>query len=73
MKDKVLLIKGEKKEEKEEKGKNYYRMERRYGGFSRSIDLPSSVDTNKVTAELQKRCARDYLAKEGSSKAKTDQ
>ncbi len=49
----TLIIKGEKKEEKEEKGKNYYRMERRYGNFSRSVDLPTSVDTNKVTAECK--------------------
>ncbi|MEK6730390.1 MAG: Hsp20/alpha crystallin family protein, partial [Planctomycetota bacterium] len=34
VKDNILHIKGEKKEEKEEKGKNYYRMERRYGSFS---------------------------------------
>ncbi len=49
----TLIIKGEKKEEKEEKGKNYYRMERRYGSFSRVVDLPASVDTNKVTAECK--------------------
>lgn len=49
----TLLIKGEKKEEKEEKGKTFYRIERRYGSFSRSIDLPSSVDTNKITAEYK--------------------
>ena len=46
-------------------------MERRYGGFSRSIDLPSSVDTNKVPAEYKTVCL-DYLAKERSSKPKTD-
>ncbi|MCF6157148.1 MAG: Hsp20/alpha crystallin family protein [wastewater metagenome] len=51
--DNILLIKGEKKDEKEEKGKNFYRMERRYGSFSRSIDLPASVDINKVTAECK--------------------
>lgn len=49
----TLIIKGEKKEEKEEKGKNYYRMERRYGSFSRVVDLPASVDTNRVTAECK--------------------
>lgn len=49
----TLLIKGEKREEKEEKGKTFYRIERRYGSFSRSIDLPSSVDTNKITAEYK--------------------
>lgn len=45
-----LILKGEKKEEKEEKGKNYYRMERRYGKFSRSIELPASVDIDKINA-----------------------
>ena len=49
----TLTIKGEKKEEKEEKGKNYYRMERRYGSFSRSVDLPNSVNPNKVSAEYK--------------------
>ena len=49
----TLTIKGEKKEEKEEKGENFYRLERRYGSLLRSIDLPSSVDTNKVTAECK--------------------
>jgi HSP20 family protein len=50
----MLTIKGEKKEEKEEKGKNYYRMERSYGSFSRSIPLPSEIDTNKVKADFKK-------------------
>lgn len=49
----TLRIKGEKKEEKEEKGRNYYRMERCYGSFSRTIDLPASVDANKITAEYR--------------------
>lgn len=35
-----LTIKGEKKEEKEDKGKDFYRMERSYGSFSRTIPLP---------------------------------
>jgi len=50
----MLTIRGEKKEEKEEKGKNYYRMERSYGSFSRSIPLPSEIDTNKVKADFKK-------------------
>ncbi|MDE1889648.1 MAG: Hsp20/alpha crystallin family protein [Planctomycetota bacterium] len=66
----TLLIKGEKKEEKEEKGKNYYRMERRYGGFSRSIDLPSSVDTNKVTAEYKNGVLEITLQKKEAVKPK---
>ncbi|WP_347275629.1 Hsp20/alpha crystallin family protein [Candidatus Kuenenia sp.] len=51
--DNNLIIKGEKKEEKEEKGKNYYRMERSYGRFSRSVELPASVDMEKVNAECK--------------------
>jgi HSP20 family protein len=49
-----VTIKGEKKEEKEDKGKDYYRMERSYGSFSRTIPLPAEVDTDKVKAEFKK-------------------
>jgi HSP20 family protein len=49
-----LTIKGEKKEEKEDKGKNYYRMERSYGSFTRTIPLPAEVDMDKVKAEFKK-------------------
>ena len=66
----VLLIKGEKKEEQEEKGKNYYRMERRYGSFSRSIDLPASVDTNKITAECKNGVLEITLQKKEEIKPK---
>ncbi len=50
----ALTIKGEKKEEKEDKGKDYYRMERAYGSFTRSIPLPIEVDTDKVQATFKK-------------------
>ncbi len=66
----TLLIKGEKKEEKEEKGKNFYRMERRYGSFSRSIDLPASVDTNKVSAEYKNGVLEINLQKKEEVKPK---
>ena len=46
----TLTLRGEKKEEREEKEKDYHRVERRYGSFSRSIHLPSSVDSDKVVA-----------------------
>jgi len=49
-----LTIKGEKKEEKEERGKDYYRMERSYGSFSRTVPLPAEVDTEKAKAEFKK-------------------
>ncbi|HME41744.1 MAG TPA: Hsp20/alpha crystallin family protein [Syntrophorhabdales bacterium] len=50
----TLTIKGEKKEEKEEKGEDYYRMERSYGSFTRSVPLPVEVDTDKVQATFKK-------------------
>ena len=46
----VLTIKGEKKQEKEEKGKNFHRIERSYGSFHRSFSLPSKVQADKVKA-----------------------
>ena len=48
-----LSIKGEKKEEKEDKAKGYYRMERSYGSFSRTIPLPVEVETEKVEAKFK--------------------
>ena len=50
----TLTIKGEKKEEKEDTGKDYYKMERSYGSFTRSIPLPVEVDTDKVQATFKK-------------------
>jgi HSP20 family protein len=50
----TLTIKGEKKEEKEEKGEDYYRMERSYGSFTRSVPLTVEVDTDKVQATFKK-------------------
>lgn len=46
----TLTIQGEKKHENEEKGKNYYRMERSYGSFQRTLSLPDDVDQDNVTA-----------------------
>ena len=46
----VLTIRGEKKEEREQKDKNYHRVERFSGSFYRSVALPPGVDAEKVTA-----------------------
>jgi len=48
--DDVLTIKGEKKEEKEVKEKNYHRIERSYGSFQRSLSLPVGVQSDKAKA-----------------------
>lgn len=49
----VLTIKGEKKQEKEEKDEHYYRVERTYGAFARTMRLPVAVDGGKVTASFK--------------------
>jgi HSP20 family protein len=51
--DNSLTIKGEKKEDKEDKGKNYYRMERSYGSFRRVIALPQGLDPDKAKADFK--------------------
>ena len=52
--DDLLTIKGEKKEEKEERARNYYVSERRYGAFQRAFQLPSGIDAEKIEANFQK-------------------
>lgn len=46
----VLTVSGERKEEKEEKGKTYHRVERRVGSFSRSFTLPCPIEEDEVAA-----------------------
>ena len=46
----TLKIKGEKRQEKEEKEKNYYRVERSYGSFERTLDLPEDSDADNITS-----------------------
>jgi HSP20 family protein len=67
----MLTIKGEKHEEKEDKGKDYYRMERSYGSFSRTIPLPVEVETEKVEAKFRKGVLSITLPKTAKAVAET--
>jgi HSP20 family protein len=49
-----LVLKGEKRQEREEKNKNYYHSERNYGSFQRSFELPASVDHDRISADFSK-------------------
>jgi HSP20 family protein len=49
----VLMLAGERKQEREEKNKKYHRVERTFGRFERSFSLPTSVDDDKVTATFK--------------------
>lgn len=51
--DGVLTIKGEKSEEKEEKDKERYVSERRYGSFRRSLQVPASIEADKIEANYK--------------------
>ena len=50
----TLTVSGEKKQEHEEKEKNYYRMERSYGSFQRVLSLPEDANQNKIEATFKK-------------------
>jgi HSP20 family protein len=50
----VLTIRGEKRDEKEEKKKDYYMRERSFGSFERSFQVPENVDTDKIAASFKK-------------------
>jgi HSP20 family protein len=51
--NRVLTIWGERKQEKEDEGKKFHRVERPYGIFTRSFTLPDNVDETKVTASFK--------------------
>lgn len=66
----VLTIKGEKKQEKEEKGENFHRIESCYGAFSRSIRLPVPVKSEEIKAGYKKGVLRITLPKKEEVKPK---
>ncbi|GAB1721303.1 MAG: Hsp20 family protein [Nitrospira sp. CR1.1] len=69
--DNVLAISGERKYEKEEKGKKYHRVERAYGSFLRSFTLPEDADGSKVAAEYKEGILKVHLPKSEQVKAKS--
>lgn len=68
--DGVLTIQGERRQEKEEKGKKYHRVERSYGSFVRSFTLPESVDESAVKAEYKDGVLNLHLPKSERVKPK---
>lgn len=66
----ILTIKGEKKMEAEVKEEDYYRYERTYGSFCRSIPLPSTVDSSKIEADFENGILEVTLPKSAEVKPK---
>ena len=68
--DGTLTLKGEKKYESEEKKEDYHLVERSYGSFTRSIQLPSEVQREKTSASYKKGVLRIVLPKSEEAKKK---
>jgi len=66
----VLMLHGERRQEKEEKGKKYHRVERFYGSFVRSFTVPDDVDETKVKAESKDGMLHLHLPKSEKAKPK---
>ena len=68
--DNVLTIRGEKKAEKEDKQKDYHLIERSYGSFYRSLELPAGVDVDKIKAHISKGVLKVTVPKPAAKQAK---
>lgn len=68
--DNVLMIRGTKTQEKEDKNENYHRIERSFGSFQKSLNLPVPVDVKKVKASYKNGVLKVTLPKVPEAKAK---
>lgn len=66
----MLTIKGEKKREEEEKGKDFYRKERSFGSFRRTLSIPVEVDETKIEASFKKGILNIELPKTKAAQKK---
>jgi len=70
VKDNILSLSGERKQETETKEKTYHRIERFYGGFCRNIQLPENVEADQVKATYKDGVLNIVLPKPASAKQK---
>jgi HSP20 family protein len=66
----VLTIRGDRQFKKETKEDNYHRIERSYGGFSRSFSIPTSVDEDKIRADYKDGVLKIALPKKEQARPK---
>jgi HSP20 family protein len=68
--DNVLSIRGEKRSEREEKQKDYHLVERNFGSFARSVQLPEGVKAEDVSAEIAKGVLKVTVKKPAPKQSK---
>ena len=68
--DYVLTVRGEKKAEKEQKDKNYRLIERSYGAFERSLQLPEGVNADAIKATIDKGVLKVVVPKPAPAQSK---
>ncbi len=66
----TLTISGERKAEKEQKGRRFHRVERYYGRFERSFSVPDDAEADDVKAEFKDGVLRVHLAKSEQARPK---
>jgi HSP20 family protein len=66
--DGILTVEGERKQEQEEKGKRFHRVERTFGRFVRRLSVPSDVEPGTVTADFKDGVLSVHLPKLPSAK-----
>ena len=71
VKDGVLNMEGERRQEKEEKERRFHRIERSYGKFVRRFTLPSEVEVGKVQADFKDGVLAVRLPKSEAAKPKS--
>ena len=67
----ALIIRGERKQEKEQKEGGFYRMERSYGRFERQVELPSYTDPQKCEATYKNGVLKVELPKKEEAKPRS--
>jgi HSP20 family protein len=67
----MLILTGEKKDEREEKDRNYHLSERRYGSFQRMLRLPDGVDEGRIEARFKKGILTVVVPKSEQAKRET--
>ena len=71
IKEGVLTLEGERRQEKEEKSKKFHRVERSYGKFVRCFTMPEDADEKSVQADFKDGVLNVHLAKSEAAKPKT--